>query len=578
MSYQALYRVWRPQKFGDIAGQQAITRTLRNALAQGKTSHAYLFTGPRGTGKTSAAKIFAKAINCPHVEDGEPCNECEICRSITQGKLGDVIEIDAASNNGVEEIRDVRDKANYAPTQAEYKVYIIDEVHMLSMGAFNALLKTLEEPPANVIFILATTEPHKIPLTIISRTQRFDFRRISPQDIVGRMEFILHQKEVGFEEDALITISKAAEGGMRDALSILDQALSFSEGELKTEDAMRITGSITQELLIEYIRSIHMHQTEKGLNILHELIAEGKDPSRFVEDMILFSRDTLLYQTAQTDVLLKMAKVDEDFEKLSSEVDSTLLYKVIQVFNQTQQEMRLSNHAEVYLEVATVRLTQTLAPAKVETTVVSSTESSASSSELAELKKQLADMQKLVQSMNRNDVPAKQTAPKTKRTAKSGMVFKVNRPSVYRVLEKATKQDLVQLKDVWPDLMNVLEASQKAIMNTSTPVAASAQGLVVTFDYDILCERATNDTLLLNTIGEYLEKVIGHRAELISVPAEQWPIIRQEFIKQMKEEPAEPSESETEASSSKEQKEVETDQIVSEAFKLFGEQMVKVEE
>lgn len=578
MSYQALYRVWRPQKFGDIAGQQAITRTLRNALAQGKTSHAYLFTGPRGTGKTSAAKIFAKAINCPHVEDGEPCNECEICQSITQGKLGDVIEIDAASNNGVEEIRDVRDKANYAPTQAEYKVYIIDEVHMLSMGAFNALLKTLEEPPANVIFILATTEPHKIPLTIISRTQRFDFRRISPQDIVGRMEFILNQKEVGFEEDALITISKAAEGGMRDALSILDQALSFSEGELKTEDAMRITGSITQELLIEYIRAIHTHQTEKGLNILHELIAEGKDPSRFVEDMILFSRDTLLYQTSQTDTLLKMAKVDDEFEKLSSEVDSTLLYKVIQVFNQTQQEMRLSNHAEVYLEVATVRLTQTLAPAKAETTVVSSAESSASSSELAELKKQLADMQKLMQSMNGNEGATKQAAPKAKRAAKSGMVFKVNRPSVYRVLEKATKQDLVQLKDVWPDLMNVLEASQKAIMNTSTPVAASAQGLVVTFDYDILCERATNDTLLLNTIGEYLEKVIGHRAELISVPAEQWPIIRQEFIKQMKEETAEPSESQSEESSSKEQKEVETDQIVSEAFKLFGEQMVKVEE
>lgn len=577
MSYQALYRVWRPQKFEDIAGQQAITKTLRNAIVQDKTSHAYLFTGPRGTGKTSAAKIFAKAINCPNVKEGEPCNDCEICQSISQGKLGDVIEIDAASNNGVEEIRDIRDKANYAPTQAEYKVYIIDEVHMLSMGAFNALLKTLEEPPANVIFILATTEPHKIPLTIISRTQRFDFRRISPQDIVSRMKYILTQKSVEFEEDALTTISKAAEGGMRDALSILDQALSFSEGKLKTEDAMRITGSITQDLLSEYIRAVYTRETEKGLNILHELIAEGKDPSRFVEDIILFSRDVLLYQTAQSDILLKMGKADDKFIQLSTEVDSILLYEVIKIFNQTQQEMRLSNHAEVYLEVATVRLTQPTNPYLKKEEIKKQLEvEEVSSAELSDLKKQLADMQRLIQNISGSEESAKAAPSKPKRS-KSSLVFKVNRPSVYKVLEKATKNDLAQLKDVWPDLMNVLEASQKAIMNTSTPVAASPQGLVVTFDYDILCERATNDTLLLNTIGEYLEKVIGHRAELISVPAEQWPVIRQEFIKRMKEEPGDPSDVHSENTSPQEEKE-ETEPIVSEAFKIFGEQIVKVED
>ncbi|SJN45757.1 DNA polymerase III subunits gamma and tau [Marinilactibacillus psychrotolerans 42ea] len=577
MSYQALYRVWRPQKFEDIAGQQAITKTLRNAIVQDKTSHAYLFTGPRGTGKTSAAKIFAKAINCPNVKEGEPCNDCEICQSISQGKLGDVIEIDAASNNGVEEIRDIRDKANYAPTQAEYKVYIIDEVHMLSMGAFNALLKTLEEPPANVIFILATTEPHKIPLTIISRTQRFDFRRISPQDIVSRMKYILTQKSVEFEEDALTTISKAAEGGMRDALSILDQALSFSEGKLKTEDAMRITGSITQDLLSEYIRAVYTRETEKGLNILHELIAEGKDPSRFVEDIILFSRDVLLYQTAQSDILLKMGKADDKFIQLSTEVDSILLYEVIKIFNQTQQEMRLSNHAEVYLEVATVRLTQPTNPYLKKEEIKKQPEvEEVSSAELSDLKKQLADMQRLIQNISGSEESAKAAPSKPKRS-KSSLVFKVNRPSVYKVLEKATKNDLAQLKDVWPDLMNVLEASQKAIMNTSTPVAASPQGLVVTFDYDILCERATNDTLLLNTIGEYLEKVIGHRAELISVPVEQWPVIRQEFIKRMKEEPGDPSDVHSENTSPQEEKE-ETEPIVSEAFKIFGEQIVKVED
>lgn len=579
MSYQALYRVWRPQKFSDIAGQTAITQTLKNALSQNKTSHAYLFTGPRGTGKTSAAKIFAKAINCPHMEQGEPCNECELCLQITQGSLGDVIEIDAASNNGVEEIRDIREKANYAPTQAEYKVYIIDEVHMLSTGAFNALLKTLEEPPTNVIFILATTEPHKIPLTIISRTQRFDFRRISPHDIVGRMRFILEEEQVEYDEDALLVIAKAAEGGMRDALSILDQALSFADGKLIAEDAMRITGSMTQELLLGYLEAIHTSKTETGLNILHELMAEGKDATRFVEDIILFSRDVLLYQSAEQheEALLKIAKLDDAFKSLAEQIAPDKLYEIIRVFNQTRQELRLSNHAEVYLEVATVRLTQYSRNASQPASQTQ--ENTPDPVEVEQLKQQLADMKKMMQQLQNNSDASTPQRKVVKPKRKNGNVpeFKVNKKAVFRVLENATKDDLTQLRDVWPDLINVLQTSQKAIMNTSTPVAASPQGLVVTFDYDILCERAQNDSVLLEAIENYLEKVIGHRTEFVCVPAEKWPIVRKEFIDQMKDQPSS-DRTLSEDSEEKRTEAKESEEVVDKAVELFGKEIVKVED
>ncbi|MDN6295809.1 MAG: DNA polymerase III subunit gamma/tau [Alkalibacterium gilvum] len=576
MSYQALYRVWRPQQFKDIAGQEAVTRTLRNALSHGNTSHAYLFSGPRGTGKTSAAKIFAKAMNCKNPKDGEPCNECNLCQSITQGKLGDVIEIDAASNNGVEEIRDIREKANYAPTEAEYKVYIIDEVHMLSMGAFNALLKTLEEPPMNVVFILATTEPHKIPLTIISRTQRFDFRRISAQDIIKRMTYILNEKNIEFDPDALMSIAKAAEGGMRDALSILDQVISFSDGAVTLDDTLRITGSVTQELMIDYISAALNHNTEKGLELLHQMMQEGKDANRLVGDVILFSRDILIYQKTKDENLLKMSKVDDRFNTLIAEAQPEKIYDIIEIMNQTQQEMRISTHAEVYLEVATVRLAQ-VKPEIATDSAPATTRDTDESQELRTLKNRLNQMQKVIEQMQQNGVNNEATkTPKRKPARKNAgqTVFKVNRHQVFGILEHATRNDLAKLKDLWPDLINALSTSQKAIMNTSKPVAASPNGLVVTFDYDILCERAANDTILIDAVGDYLEKVIGHRADMATVPSNQWLEVRQAFIDQMKNDGQEETDNQEKEQAPKETEEV--DAVVSEAVNLFGKENVTI--
>lgn len=581
MTYQALYRVWRPQTFTDVSGQEMITQTLRNAIRQKKSSHAYLFSGPRGTGKTSVAKIFAKAINCPNSTDGEPCNNCAICEQITNGSLGDVIEIDAASNNGVEEIRDIREKANYAPTQAEYKVYIIDEVHMLSMGAFNALLKTLEEPPRNVVFVLATTEPHKIPLTIISRTQRFDFRRISQEDIISRMAYILDEKGISHEEDALLLIAKAAEGGMRDALSILDQALSFHEDKVQTDDIQRITGSVTQDLLEHYLNSLSTRDTKAGLNLLQSLLSEGKDAGRFVEDVILFTRDLLLFRNtqAQERSIYKIAKFSESFETLAMKLSEDFLYDVIRVFNDTQQELRLSNHAEVYLEVATIKLSQHQNQAAVPSPTQPDAKpveavtnvSQVSNDDVLKLQNELKTMKMAITTMQENGgAPrAKKVSTKTREGN-----FQANRTEIYQVLAEATHDDLREIKSVWVDVLDILDVGQKALLNNSEPVAASPTSLVVKFEYGILCERAEEDADLQEKMNNYLERVIQKSVQLVPVTSKEWPELRQDYINQMKN-PKQTSDADDNPEEVAPEP-TEEDEIVSKAVEFFGENIVEV--
>ena len=575
MAYQALYRVWRSQRFDDIVGQKAVTQTLKNAIVSHKTSHAYLFTGRRGTGKTSAAKIFAKAINCPNSKDGEPCNQCEMCQSITAGTQEDVIEIDAASNNGVEEIRFIRDRANYAPTKAAYKIYIIDEVHMLSTGAFNALLKTLEEPKENVIFILATTEPHKIPATIISRTQRFDFKRITAADIIEHLKFILDQSNIMYEEPALGVIARAAEGGMRDALSIMDQAISFSDGTVTLDDAMQVTGSLTNEMMDEYLSACVNKDVPKALEALTNILAAGKESRRFLEDLLQYCRDLLMFQQAPNLLAEQTTSIREPFVALSKEVTADRLFQMIRILSDTQNEIRFTNSATIYLEVATVKLAQ--APSNG-----TSQESGVDDQLVKQLQKEISELKKEISAIKTNgganQAPAKQThAPVQKKQAST---YRVPTERVYKVLKEATRKHLNNVKEVWDDLLMSLSVTQRAMLKASEPVAASPNGLVIAFDYEIVCQRAANDEELKLSIHNNLSRMIQDYApEPVYITRESWPLIRKDYLIQAKDSGTEDSfapEDEAQEIELIPQNEPQEETIVTKAEEIFGPDIVTI--
>ena len=568
MAYQALYRKWRPQKFEDMVGQTAVTKTLKNAIIHHKTSHAYLFTGPRGTGKTSAAKIFAKAINCLNPQDGEPCNECLLCKGITEGIIGDVIEIDAASNNGVEEIRDIRDKARYAPTQATYKVYIIDEVHMLSTGAFNALLKTLEEPPKNVIFILATTEPHKIPATIISRTQRFDFRRITNDEIIQRLRYILEQEEIAYEEEALSVIARCANGGMRDALSLLDQVISFSDDKVSFEQAIQVSGSLTDDLMIEFVRLLTQQQAQAALLQLQDLLLLGKEASRLIEEWLEFSRDLLVAK--QTGDMIGRS---EAFVEFAKEVEEAFLYRFMDALNQTQQEMRFTTKPTISLEVFTIKMAQPVG-------AVARQAAPANQEYVSQLEQQLQSLQQqMSQLLQGQGVVAPKKATSTPQAKAS--TYKPNIGEVYKVLDAATRKDLIFIRELWGDLLQMLSTTQRALLKASEPVAASPNGFVLKFDYEILCQRAQESVELHEDIASHCQTLAQYPGNFVSVTGEQWVQIRQDYLRDKKEK--QEAEGVTHATEMEEQptdeeEKNEVEQLVQNTIDLFGEEIVHISE
>ena len=360
MSYTALYRKWRPTSFEEVRGQDHIVKTLKNQINSGRIGHAYLFCGTRGTGKTSIAKIFARAVNCEHPVDGSPCGECSMCRQIAEGASLNVVEIDEASNNGVENIRDIREQVQYPPTDGRYRVYIIDEVHMLSIGAFNALLKTLEEPPSYVIFILATTEVHKIPITILSRCQRYDFKRISIDTIAGRLAELTQAEQIDVDDRALRYVARAADGSMRDALSLLDQCVAFHFGEKLTYDnVLEVLGAVDNRVFSKLFQAVLASDTKACIREIEEMIIQGRDLSQLVNDFVWYMRNLLIAKTTdEPGDMLDMS--EENLAVLKEEaagVDTETLMRYIRIFSELSGQLRYASQKRILVEIAFIKLT-----------------------------------------------------------------------------------------------------------------------------------------------------------------------------------------------------------------------------
>lgn len=358
--HKALYRAYRPQTFKDVVGQEHIIRTLKNQIQNNNVGHAYLFCGTRGTGKTSTAKIFARALNCQNSVDEEPCNECEVCKDILSDNIMDVIEIDAASNNSVDDIREIRENVKYTPAKCKYKVYIIDEVHMLSQGAFNALLKTLEEPPSYVIFILATTEPHKIPATILSRCQRFDFKRVTVKDMSTRMKEICDDVNVVVDDRALNLIARNSQGALRDALSILDQCMSFSENDIEYKDVVDLLGTVNIEQLFEMAEYVIKEDTKKCLEILNEFVVWGKDIKNLIDDLIDHFRNLMVCKVSSDldEIISLPEEIVEQLKAQASTIEVNDIIRILNILSTTQDAIKVSSNPRVLAEVSIMKLSQ----------------------------------------------------------------------------------------------------------------------------------------------------------------------------------------------------------------------------
>ncbi len=506
MSYTALYRKFRPDTFSDVKGQEHIVTTLTNQMKADRIGHAYLFCGTRGTGKTSVAKILAKAVNCEHPIDGNPCNQCAVCRSIIDGTSMNVIEIDAASNNGVDNIREIREEVAYRPTQGKYKVYIIDEVHMLSTGAFNALLKTLEEPPSYVIFILATTEVHKIPITILSRCQRYDFKRITIDTIAARLKELTDIEQVEVEDKAIRYIAKAADGSMRDALSLLDQCIAFYLGETLTYDkVLENLGAVDTEVFGRLLRSIAAGNVTEAIHRLEELVIQGRELGQFVTDFTWYMRNLLLIKTS--DDPEEVIDVSTENRKLMEEeaamVDAETLMRYIRVLSELSGQIRYSSQKRVLVEVAIIKLCR---PA-METNLDS-----------------VLDRIRVLEQKMEEGIPVIQAAPSG--ASASGGSFSA--PSVPQpeepVPEKAVPEDLKKIMSQWRSIVGETDGLFKQMLQQAIPKYDGNTGepiLYVEFQNQVLGGMCVENPEYKEILQSIIRGRIGKDVEIEFLAAKQ---------------------------------------------------------
>lgn len=550
MSYKALYRTYRPQTFEDVAGQSHVTITLKNAIKENRIAHAYLFAGPRGTGKTTIAKILAKAINC--TGDQPPCNECPNCKAITQGDHPDVIEIDAASNNGVNEVRDLIDKVKYAPINAKYKVYIIDEVHMMTPEAFNALLKTLEEPPAHIVFILATTEPHKILPTIISRCQRFDFKRVDEKDIINRLEYVLKEEKVDYEEDALEIISKLADGGMRDALSILEQCLAYDR-HLTVENINKVYGLLSNDEKIRLIKLLLTKDMKNVLKTLDHMMSLSIDLKRLTQDLIDVLKDVIIFKNTE-DLSLLFVLHKNDIQKIVPYMLVEEAFQMIDIFMDASSHYGQAVDSSTYFELALLKICNQIENEHKEVVIEEPTIIEDVSHEtLVEEKTEIVEKQKEEvkpiiehqeaketheEEIKEEEKQAEVSEEKEPQPEKLPSQIEVDFNDILNILVQAKRTVLNDIQDKWPVIRrycyNLNTAKYANMLCDAQPVAAGEKGFILTLKYQPEVNNV-NYTENYYPLKSFLKEVLGSDYDFIAVMEDEWPHMRQKFIQLNKE-------------------------------------------
>ncbi|MBB6024337.1 DNA polymerase-3 subunit gamma/tau [Paenibacillus sp. JGP012] len=581
MEHIALYRAWRPQSFQDMVGQQHIIQTLQNAIREQRTSHAYLFSGPRGTGKTSAAKILAKAVNCERGPATEPCNECEACRRITSGAVMDVQEIDAASNRGVEEIRDLREKVKYAPTEVRQKVYIIDEVHMLTTEAFNALLKTLEEPPPHVMFILATTEPHRLPATIISRCQRFDFRRVSLEEQTARLALICEQEGMEADHDALQYIARLSDGGMRDALSVLDQISSFTDGRVTYQQVMDMTGGIASEQFAKLAASLLKGDVGHILQMIEGFMHEGKSADKCMENLLYYFRDLLMIKMVpDADKLTDRVLNPESFRDMAESFTKEQLFQMIDTLNRYQSEMKYAVQPQTLFEVALLKLCSIPPSGGAAAAAGASSPSTAvDSGEINRLKQQLAELEKKLDRALKSGLSGGEAASSApSRPASRAPMSRSNAPAklpahLDQYVARKGSPEFAEISKKWSQILQRVKEEKVTVhawFMDGEPVSLLDDNVLVAFKNNIHRET-TEKQANRDVIERVLSEQLGRPARLVTMMLRDWTGAMEGATDAPKEDFKLEPEHEDGGSGDKQP-------WIDEAIQLFGEDLVVIKE